>query len=68
MNIRLPAAAGLCLWLAACGDAAPPEPPREADRRLERAVQEPLDKARAVEEQMQRQKEEQEARMREQEG
>ena len=68
MNIQWPAVAGVCLLLAACGSSTAPEPPREEDRRLERAVQEPLDKARAVEEQMQKQKEEQEARMREQEG
>lgn len=68
MKIPYPAAAALLLGLTACGDATPPEPAREEDRRLERAVQEPLDKARAVEDQLQQQKEEQDARMREQEG
>jgi hypothetical protein len=61
-------AASSCLALAACGSSAPPEAPRAEDRRLERAVQEPLDKARAVEEQMQKQKEAQDAKLREQEG
>jgi hypothetical protein len=68
MKIQWLGLIGVCLLLAACGSSAPPQPPRDEDRRLERAVQEPLDKARAVEEQMQRQKEEQDARMREQEG
>lgn len=40
------------LALAACGSSAPPATPREEDRKLERAVQEPLDRARAVEQQM----------------
>lgn len=60
--------AASCLALAGCGSSAPPEPPREEDRRLERAVQEPLDKARALEEQMQQQKAERDAKLREQEG
>ena len=67
MSIPLPAIAGLCLLLSACGSAAPPEPPREEDRKLERAVQAPLDKASSVEAQIQKQKDEQDARIREQE-
>ena len=38
--------------LGACGSSAPSQTPREEDRKLERAVQEPLDRARAVEQQM----------------
>ena len=52
--------------LAGCVETPPPEP-REEDRKLERAVQEPLDKARAVEQQMQEAKERQDEEMREQE-
>lgn len=40
------------LVLAGCEPSAPPPPPREQDRALERAVQEPLDRAREVEQQM----------------
>jgi hypothetical protein len=47
--------------LAACGDSAPPPTPREEDRKLERAVQEPLDRARAVQQQMQDAREQQDA-------
>ena len=52
-------AASSCLALAACGSSAPPEAPRAEDRRLEHAVQEPLDKARAVEDQIKQEKERQ---------
>jgi hypothetical protein len=56
------------LWLAACGSDDPAPPPREEDRALERAIQEPLDRARAVEEEMEKARREQDAKLREQEG
>lgn len=53
--------------LAACSqDAAPP--PREQDRALERAIQEPQDKARAVEEQLEQARRAQDEKLREQGG
>ena len=48
------------LLLAGCTPEAPPPPPADDDSRaLERAVQEPLDKARAVEDQVKAAKEKQ---------
>ncbi len=46
------AIAGLALMamLVGCGSSTPPPPPREQDKALSRAVQEPLDKARAAKE------------------
>lgn len=45
--------------LAGCEPEPSPPPPDESARALERAVQEPLDKARAVEDQVKAQKERQ---------
>ena len=56
MKLALFAVLGL---LAGCDPAPSPPPPQESDRALERAVQEPLDKARAVEDQVKAQKERQ---------
>lgn len=53
--------------LAACGRSEPP-PPREADRALERAIQEPQDKARAVEDQLEQARRAQDEKLREQGG
>lgn len=53
--------------LAACHPSEPP-PPREADRALERAIQEPQDKARAVEAQLEQARRAQEEKLREQGG
>ena len=57
--MKLPFAAGafalgLGLVLAACSSEPPPAPAplREEDKTLQRAIQEPLDKARAVEDQV----------------
>jgi hypothetical protein len=61
----------LCLagaLLAGCVESPPPEAPREEDRQLERAVQEPLDKARAVEQQMRDARREQDEKLREEGG
>lgn len=44
--------------LAACGKSAPPEPPREEHQALQRAIQEPLDKARAAEAELQKRQDE----------
>lgn len=52
--------------LAACGSE--PPPPREQDRALERAIQEPQDKARAVEEQLEQARRAQDEKLREQGG
>ena len=41
--------------LSACGSAAPPPPEVDEHKALQRAIQEPLDKARAVEEELQKQ-------------
>ncbi len=46
--------------LVACGSSQPPpepEPPREEHQALQRAIQEPLDRARAVEDTLQKQQE-----------
>lgn len=43
--------------LAACGGAEPPESPPDEHKALQRAIQEPLDKARAVESELQKQQE-----------
>jgi hypothetical protein len=51
----------LALSLGACGSSAPQQAPREEDRKLERAVQEPLDRARAVQQQMQDARKQQDA-------
>ena len=41
--------------LSACGSAAPPPPEADEHKALQRAIQEPLDKARAVEGELQKQ-------------
>lgn len=41
--------------LCACSQPAPPEPPREQHQELRRAIQEPIDRARAVEGELQKQ-------------
>ena len=64
-RLTLPAALAL---LAACTSDAPPPEPREEDRALERAVQAPQDKARAVEDELQKAKEAQDAKIQEQGG
>lgn len=53
---------GALLWLAClaipltgCDNAEPPPPPKDEHKALQRAIQEPLDKARAVEGQLQEQ-------------
>ena len=56
------------LLLAACGSDAPPPEPREQDRALQRAIQAPQDKARAVEDEVLKAKQEQDARIEEQGG
>lgn len=66
MNPRTATVLLLATTLAGCVESPPPEP-REEDRRLERAVQEPLDKARAVEQQVQSAKDKQDEEMRAQE-
>lgn len=43
--------------LTACGNSAPPEPAPEEHKALQRAIQEPLDKARAVEADLQKKQE-----------
>lgn len=53
--------------LLACSPSAPP-PPREQDRALERAIQEPQDKARAVEDQLEAARRAQDEKLREQGG
>ncbi len=45
----------LTLMLTACGNSEPPPPPKDEHKALQRAIQEPLDKARAVEGQLQEQ-------------
>ena len=44
-----------CAFLAGCGEPEPPPPPKDEHKALQRAIQEPLDKARAVEDQLQEQ-------------
>ncbi len=46
-----------CLQLSACGDREPPPAPKEEHKALQRAIQEPIDKARAVEGELQKQQE-----------
>lgn len=58
----------LLLTLAACSSDAPPPAPREEDRALEKAIQAPLDKARAVEDEVMKAKQEQDAKIEEQGG
>lgn len=41
--------------LAGCGSNEPPPPPKDEHQALQRAIQEPLDKARAVEADLQKQ-------------
>lgn len=41
--------------LAGCGKSQAPEPPRGEHQALQRAIQEPIDRARAVEEELQKQ-------------
>ena len=53
-------------WLGACSSESPP--PREEDRALERAIQEPQDKARAVEDQLEQTRRAQDEKLREQGG
>lgn len=56
----------LAFVLVACSSE--PPPPREQDRALQRAIQEPQDKARAVEDAVLKAKQEQDAKMEEQGG
>lgn len=65
--VRSLAALG-ALLLAACGSDTPPPEPREQDRALERAIQAPQDKARAVEDEVLKARQEQDARVEEQGG
>ena len=46
-------------FLSGCEPAPAPPPPEDSSRALERAVQEPLDKARAVEDRVRQEKERQ---------
>lgn len=48
---------GLTVPLAGCGKSEPPPPPKDEHKALQRTIQEPLDKARAVEDQLQKQQE-----------
>lgn len=56
----------LAFVLVACSRE--PPPPREPDRALERAIQQPQDKARAVEDAVLKAKQEQDAKIEEQGG
>lgn len=68
-HIRIGALLPLAFSLLACSrEPPPPSPPREADRALERAIQEPIDKARAVEAEVMKAKREQDAKIEEQGG
>jgi hypothetical protein len=61
----------LIFALALGGCTEPPAPrtePDASDRAMERSIQEPLERARAVEEEMRKARLEQDARLREQEG
>lgn len=49
--------AAAVLALAGCGGNEPPPPPKDEHKALQRAIQEPLDKARAVEGELQKQHE-----------
>lgn len=53
----LSAALAMGMSLTACGAPEPSEPPREQHQGLQRAIQEPLDKARAAEDALQKQQE-----------
>ncbi|HMN34322.1 MAG TPA: hypothetical protein PLI44_02890 [Chiayiivirga sp.] len=58
MSIRLAGLAALLLasaLLPACGSSEPPPPPKDEHKALQRAIQEPIDRARAVEGQLQEQ-------------
>ena len=68
MNYRPSIVCVLVVSLAGCVESPPPDAPREEDRKLERAVQEPLDKARAVEEQMREARKQQDEKLREEGG
>jgi hypothetical protein len=46
--MRLPVGLALCCLLGACSQPAPP-PPKESDRALQRTIEEPLQRAKAVE-------------------
>ncbi len=46
-----------CAHLSACAGSEAPAPPQERDRALQRAIQEPIDTARAVEGELQKQQE-----------
>lgn len=48
----------LITGLAACDKPAPPEPPQPEHQALQRAIQEPLDKARAAEAELQKRQDE----------
>jgi len=48
----------VAMGLAACGKSAPPEPPQPEHQALQRAIQEPLDKARATEAELQKRQDE----------
>ncbi|MCI1728080.1 MAG: hypothetical protein LKM32_01340 [Chiayiivirga sp.] len=56
------------LALCACGSSAPPPEPRDEDRAMERAIHAPLDKARALDEELQKARREQDAKIEEQGG
>lgn len=47
--MRLPACLALLCLLAACSQPAPPPPPKESDQALKRTIEEPLQRAKAVE-------------------
>ena len=57
----------LLLALSACGSTEPP-PPSDQDRELQKALQAPLDKAKAMEEEMRKARKEQDAKIQEQGG
>jgi hypothetical protein len=64
---RFIALAAITLGLTACGSDTP-EQPREEDRALQRAIQAPLDKARATEEALEKARQQQDAELKEQGG
>lgn len=47
--MRLPVCLALICLLAACSQPAPPPPPKESDQALKRTIEEPLQRAKAVE-------------------
>jgi hypothetical protein len=65
-SIRIAAPLGMFL-LVACGRPEPP-PPSESDRTLEKAIQAPMDRARAVEEDLKKARNVQDAKLEEQGG